>query len=58
MGLRDKGRYKNGSAIYKKPILDHVKRHIIPVDKNKYKDTKKVKFINFTIEELFHAPST
>jgi len=58
LGLKDKGKYKNGSLIYKKPILDHIKRHTIPVDKNKYKDTKKVKFINFTTEELFHAPST
>ena len=54
IGLKEKNKYKNGKDIYKKLNLEHVKRHIIPVDNNKYKNSKQVKFMDLKLEEATH----
>ena len=45
--------YKNGTPKYRKPIVKHVKRLVIEMDNNKYKDSEIVKFsIQDTLDEI------
>lgn len=51
-GLREKGKYKNGEHIYKKPKLQHVKRHVTAIDKNTYENTESVRFLDLKMQEI------
>ena len=53
LGIKEKGTYKNGSSIYKKIKVMHVKRITIEQDNNLYKDTERVKFLNMSMKEVF-----
>ena len=55
---KDKYKYKNGTDKYKKITLEHLKRYIIPLDQNTYKDNSKVKFINLSASDIFNGNST
>ena len=45
--------YKNGTPKYRKPFVKHVKRLVIEMDNNKYKDSETIKFsIQDTIDEI------
>ena len=54
-GLREKGKYKNGEHIYKKPKLQHVKRHVTVIDKNTYESTEGVRFLNLKMQEILNG---
>jgi hypothetical protein len=57
-GLKEKGKYKNGTDIYKKLTIQHVKRHVTPIDKNTYENTEKVKFMNLQMQEILNEHSS
>jgi hypothetical protein len=58
IGRKEKGKYKNGTDIYKKLITKHIKRYVIPEDAHIYKNTKNIKFMQMSIQEIFNASST
>jgi hypothetical protein len=47
------GLYKNGSSKYRRPKVKHKKRVILERDKNKYADSKYLKFKSMTLQEVF-----
>jgi hypothetical protein len=57
-GLKEKGKYKNGTDIYKKPTVQHIKRYVIPIDKNVFESTEKVKFMSLNIQEILNEHCT
>ena len=58
IGLKEKHKNKNGTDVYKKLKLNHIKRHVIVVDQNEYKNTKAVKFVNFSAKDLMDGQGT
>jgi hypothetical protein len=44
--------YDNGNSKYRKPKVTHVKRLVFERDNNKYADTDKIKFVNFSLGEI------
>lgn len=57
-GLKEKGKYKNGTDIYKKPTVQHIKRYVTPVDKNVFESTERVKFVSLDIQEILNEHCT
>ena len=57
-GIKERGKYKNGKNIYKKPVLEHIKRYVIPLDCNKYIDSNHVKFLQLSAKEIFFDRGT
>jgi hypothetical protein len=58
IGRKEKGKYKNGTDIYKKLITRHIKRYVLEQDRNTYLDTQSVKFLTASMREMFDASST
>ena len=54
-GLKQNFAYKSGNIKTKKINLDHIKRYVIPIDNNKYKDTEKVKFLHIEPEGFING---
>ena len=44
--------YKSGEPKYRKPKVIHRKRIVVPQEKNKYKDSCNIKFLNLTMREI------
>lgn len=44
--------YKNGTPKYRKPKITHKKRVVLEKERNKYKDSDKVKFLDLSMEEI------
>tara|TARA_B100000282_G_scaffold263164_1_gene213015 strand:- start:4 stop:786 length:783 start_codon:yes stop_codon:yes gene_type:complete len=44
--------YDSGAPKYRKPKVKHVSRLTFEKDNNKYKDTEKVKFVNFSLKDI------
>lgn len=57
IGLKEKGKYKNGTDIYKKLITSHLSRYVHPIDQNTYSNSKKVKFMNMSMQEIIDGYS-
>lgn len=55
VGYKEKGKYKNGTDIYKKLSIKHIKRFVLEQDKNKYLDTQNIKFLSLDIQDIFDA---
>lgn len=47
--------YKNGQPKYRKPRVTHRERIVIKQEKNKYKDSEHVKFVDLTMQEIIDA---
>jgi hypothetical protein len=58
IGLKDKETYKSGKPIYRKLIINHIKRHVIPLDNNEYISDNKVEFVNLSILDIINGTST
>ena len=58
IGLKEKHKNKDGTDVWKKLRLSHLKRYVVALDKNRYEDTENVKFVNFTTKELFDGTAT
>jgi len=58
IGRKEKGKYKNGTDIYKKFIIKHIKRHVLEQDACKYLDTQNIKFLTASMQDLFNASSS
>jgi hypothetical protein len=58
VGRKEKGKYKSGADIYKKLTTKHIKRYVIPEDAHTYRDTKNIKFMQLSIQEIFDASSS
>ena len=54
-GLVDKTVYKNGKNKIRKIVLEHLKRYVLPVDNNTYKDTESVKFIDPLLKDFVNG---
>ena len=50
--------YKNGTPKFRKPKIVHKKRIITEIEQNKFKDSKNVKFVSATMEEMINGIST
>ena len=50
--------YKNGTRKYRKPKVKHKKRIVTRKEMNKYQDSKLVKFLDLSIEEVIRGCST
>lgn len=46
IGLKENFIYKSGKTKIKKVLLEHLKRYVLPIDNNQYRDSEIVKFIN------------
>lgn len=51
------GYYKNGNPKYRKPKVVHVKRLVFEKDNNQYCDTKNIKFLDLSLEEIIEESS-
>lgn len=49
--------YNNGSPKYRKPKVIHKSRSVFERDNNSYVDTKSIKFINMSLEEIIEQSS-
>lgn len=47
------GKYKNGNYKYRKPKIVHKKRIVVAKEKNVYKNSKSITFMNLTMEQVF-----
>lgn len=54
-GLVDGTVYKNGKNKIRKIIIEHLKRYVLPIDNNTYKDTENVKFINPLLKDFVNG---
>ena len=55
VGLKDNIIYKSGKPKMRKILLEHLKRYVLPVDNNKYEDSKTVKFINPQVKDFVNG---
>lgn len=55
IGIKGKlcGVYKSGKQKFRSPTILHKKRILFETEKNIYEDSEKVKFINYSMEEIF-----
>lgn len=49
--------YKSGKPKYRRPKIVHKKRIILKKERNLYKDSEKVKFLNMSLKEVLNAAS-